>query len=397
MLESVLAGVRVLDLSFWLPGPFCSRILADLGAEVIKVERRLMGDPIRLAGPFLGDQSCHFLTLNRNKKSLAVNLRRPEGREILLKLVATADVFLEGFKPGQTDKMGIGYPVLHEINPGLVYCSLSGFGQEGAYVNRAGHDITYSALAGLLEPPALPSLQYADLSGGLYAAIGILAALVRRGVGGQGAYVDVAILDSLVGLMSASSAALLCGQVADETTQYLTGYLPGYNLYQSKDGRWMALGALEPVFWSEFCQVVGREDWIGQQFPAADERELMMAEMRTLFAGRTQAEWVQFFACKDVCCEPVLSLEEALARPELKERGMLFYLDHPQAGRTPQIAQPVKFGATPAPAPAAAAPALGQDTEALLQELAYSSEEIAHLRRRRIVATPADRSGRRRA
>lgn len=390
MVDSVLTGIRVLDLSFWLPGPFCSRILADLGAEVIKVERRLLGDPIRLTGPFVGDESCHFLTLNRNKKSIAVNLRRPEGREILHKLAATADVFLEGFKPGQVDKLGVGYAELHELNPRLVYCSLSGFGQEGTFSQRPGHDLTYAALAGLLEPPALPALQYADLSGGLYAAIGILAALVRRGATGEGSYVDVAILDSLVGLMSATTAALLCGQATAESAQYLRGYLPAYNLYKTKDGLWMALGALEPVFWGEFCRAVEREEWIGQQFPAADQRETMMVEMRALFAGRTQAEWVQLFADREVCCEPVLSLEAALARPELEERGMLCYVEHPQSGRTRQVAQPVQFRDLPAGGAAGPAPALGQHSVELLRELAYSEVEIEQLRRRKIVATPDD-------
>ncbi len=397
MVEPLLTGIRVVDLTFWLPGPYCSRLLGDLGAEVVKVERRLMGDPMRLATPLVGGESSLFLALNRNKKSLALNLKRPPGREVLLRLAATADVLLEGNKPGQMDGLGLGYDALREVNPRLVYCSLSGFGQDGAYRDRSGHDITYGALAGLFDllppgaNPILPGLQLADLAGGLFATIGVLAALVRRAGSGLGAYLDVNLLDSMVSLLSPSAAALLCGQLAQESIRLLAGHLPGYNLYRTQDGRWMALGALEPVFWGQFCRAIGREELAGQSFPAEEEREAVIAEVQRVFAGRTQSEWVAFFAGHDVCCEPVLSLEEGLARPELAQRGMVFYLQHPTAGRIGQVGSPIRSGA--AGRPDTPPPLLGQQTVELLQELGYSAAQIADLRASKIVATPEDAAG----
>ena len=393
MSEPLLQGLRVVDLSFWLPGPFCSQILADLGAEVIKVERRLMGDPMRLIEPTVDGTSLRFLLLNRNKKSLAVNLKQPPGRDIVRRLVATADVFLEGSAPGQLSKLGLGYPELSADNPRLVYCSLSGFGQYGPLAARAGHDITYAALAGLLDllppdgPPALPGLPLADLSGALFATIGILAALVRRGIGNQGVYVDVSMLDSAVSLLSASAAAPLLGAAAAETARFLAGFLPCYNLSRTRDGRWMALGAIEPVFWATFCRAVGRPDLIPKQIPAAGERQAVIDELGALFARRTQAEWVDFFSTQELCCEPVLSVEEALAHPQLRERGTVFYLDHPAAGRVTQLRVPIHLTAEAgAASPPSPAPRLGQHTTEILLELGYAPGEIADLRRRRIIA-----------
>lgn len=397
MIESALDGIRVIDLSFWLPGPYCSRILADLGAEVIKVERQLMGDPMRLAPPMLDGESCYFLAVNRNKKSLAVNLKRPQGREIYFRLVRTADVVLEGFRPGKMDGLGIGYDAVSAVNPQIVYCSLSGYGQQGPYADRAGHDINYAALAGLLDllppggTPILPAVQFADLAGALYATIAILTALIRRGRQGKGGYLDVSMLDATVGLLSPSAAALMRGLAAGESYEILAGALPGYNLYRTKDGRWMALGALEPIFWSQFCQAIGRPDLVGRQFPDKSEQKAVIAELQQVFAGRTQGEWIRLLGDKEVCCEPVLSLEEALARPELEQRGMVFYLQHPSAGRVGQIGLPVRFSREEGERrEATSPPLLGEHTAEILQELAYSEAEIEGLIHRRIVATPEE-------
>jgi alpha-methylacyl-CoA racemase len=411
MIPRPLDGYRVLDLSSWLPGPYCSMILADLGAEVVKIERRLMGDPQRHADPFVGEHSVHFLMLNRNKKSLAMNLRREEGHAIFRDLVATADVVLESFKPGQADALGVGYSQVREMNPQIVYCSLSGYGQNGPFRKRSGHDLNYAALGGLLSIdgsealPALPRIQIADLSGALFAAVGILAALVQRSGSKQGAYIDVGMLDALMAFITPAMAAALCGQHEREGYKYLTGDLACYNLYPTADGRAMALGALEPTFWSEFCTAIGREDLITHHIPADDvERLATISDLRHVFAQQTQAEWIAFFADVDVCCEPVQSLTEALAHAQVEHRGTVFYIEHPQAGRVGQIASPIQLATMPtahrpvepvsdgrtAPTDTSAPPLLGEHTAEILAELGYTTVAIKHLRETKIVATPDD-------
>jgi crotonobetainyl-CoA:carnitine CoA-transferase CaiB-like acyl-CoA transferase len=362
-----------------------------------------MGDPSRLAYPFVNHESCHFLTVNRNKKSIALNLRRAEGREVFLKLAATADVMLESFKPGYADEIGIGYKDLRETNPRLVYCSLSGYGQTGPDTQRAGHDINIAALSGLLAlmppsgPPVLAGVQFADLTAGLFAAIGILAALVQRASTGTGMYLDVSMLDSLVSLLGPSAAALLGGKPASESYKHLIGQAPAYNLYRTSDGRYMALGAIEPVFWTEFCQAIGCEHLTTKQFPDENERETVIAEVQRIFAQRTQAAWIEFFRDKNVCCEPVNSLEEALAHPTIRQRGMIFYVDHPTAGCIGQVGQPIQFRGNnhhltvqDTQKAVSPPPLLGQHTLEIMRELGYQAEEIDRLRQKKIIATPDD-------
>ncbi|MFQ5858163.1 MAG: CaiB/BaiF CoA transferase family protein [Anaerolineae bacterium] len=405
MSKRVLSGIKVIDLSIWLPGPYCSMILGDLGAEIIKVERRLLGDPSRHTFPFVNHESCHFLTFNRNKKSIALNLRRDEGREILLKLAATADVVLESYKPGYVDEVGIGYEDVRNVNARIVYCSLSGYGQDGPYAQRAGHDINYAALGGLLDlmpptkEPVLAATQIADLSGALFASVGILAALVQRNLTGTGTYIDVGMLAALTSFLSSAATAWLCGQPASEGYKYLAGQFPGYNLYRTKDGRYMALGIIEPTFWADFCRTIGREDLAGKQLPGESERQEIITELQQEFAQRTQAAWIEFFADKNLCCEPVNSLEEALAHPQLQHHGMLFHVEHPAAGTIGQIGLPIRFRGDgdgqhgtrrtdhDATSPS---PLLGQHTLEIMHALGYSGEEISRLRKKRVIATSDD-------
>jgi len=391
----LLKGIQVLDLSRMLPGPFCSMILGDMGADVIKVESPLLGDLLRRAPPLVGGESCYFMSVNRSKRSLALNLKRTEGREVFLRLAQRADVLIEGFPPGQAERMGIGYHDLQALNPALVYCSISGYGQDGPYAQRAGHNVNYVALAGMLdligpvdEPPTLSGLQSADVGGALYAAIGILAALLSRTEGGVGAYVDASLFHAALAMTTFSAATWMSDQTPRERRPtHLSGESPGYNLYRTKDGRYMALGALETVWWADFCQAVGRPDLAAKQFPAESERASVLAEVRELFAQRTQAEWIGFFGDKNVCCEPVNTLEEALSHPAVTGRQMIWTMDHPTAGQLNQIGLPLKGIASAQGKPP---PLLGEHTVEILQQLGYDDGTIARLRDKRVVSTPED-------
>ena len=390
-----LSGLRVLDLSRLVPGPFCSLILADLGAEVIRVESHLVGDHLRLTAPRLGGESCYFLSLNRNKKSLAVNLKRSEGREVFLKLASTADVIIEGFRPGQAESLGIGYTQVKATNPGIVFCSLSGYGQEGPFRDRPGHDLNYVALAGLLDlfgsasgGAFVPPLQIADLAGALFAAVGILSALVARGTTGEGGYVDSSLFHSAFSLLSFSAASHMSPQTPKENGQrYLMGSYPCYHLYATKDGRYMSVAALEPVFWADFCRAVEREDWIAKQFAVGADCAEVIAEVEQVFATRTRAEWAAFFRDRAVACEPVNTLEEALSGPPVLHHGLVD-VDHPTAGRLVQIGSPFPDGG---PRPTASPPPLlGQHTVEILRSLGYDECAIQQLRARRIVSAAED-------
>ena len=397
-----LDGTTVLDLSRLLPGPFCSMILADLGADVIKVESTMLGDPTRAFPPRVGGEGCYFMSVNKNKRSIALNPRREEGREIVLRLAKSADVFLEGFRPGRAELLGLGYDEVTKQNPQIVYCSLSGYGQDGPLRDRAGHDINYMALGGMLDllrapdgAPLVPRVQHADISGGaLYATIGILSALVARERSGTGSYVDASMFHGVVASLTFSAATYMSAAAEPQQGHpYLSGLYPCYNVYRTKDDRYMTLGALEPHFWADFCEAIGRKDLICKQFPPADEREAVVEELQRLFLGRTRAEWVDFLADKDVCCEPVNTLGEALDHPQVIERGMLADVDHPTAGPLRLIGLPFR-GSGEDQGEVSPPPLLGQHTVEILEALGYDQAQIAELRARRVVATPADAASR---
>src|SRR5205085_11039118 len=299
-MDQALAGIRVLDLSRMLPGPFASMMLGDLGAEVIKVEEPTVGDPTRHSPPMLGGQSAAFQQVNRNKKSIALHFNHSEARDIFLTLAETADVVLEQFRPGVVDRLGIGYATVKQVNPRLVYCSLSGFGQNGPHRERSGHDMNYLALAGVLGlttdergGPVIPGVQVADLAGGMVAAFAILAALMARQRTGRGQYVDVSMFDVMLSLLAIPAAQHFAGKTLEVCDTYaLSGAYPFYNVYETSDGHYMTLGALEPKFWANFCKRVGREEWIARQFDDGERRENLFAEVRAIFKARTRSEWV---------------------------------------------------------------------------------------------------------
>jgi len=376
--------MRVLDLSRLLPGPYCSRILADFGFEVIKVEPPGGGDWSRYVPPLDPEtgQGLLFNALNRGKKSFTANLKADEGRAILLRLVETADVLLESFRPGVMERLGLGYETLTQVNPRLVYCSLSGYGPSGPYRERAGHDLNYQGLAGLLDltgprdgPPSMPGVALADLSGALWSATGILMALLEREHSGKGQRVDSSLLGGALSLLPLAVAQLKGGQPPARGAGELSGGVVCCNLYETGDGGHMSLSALEPGFWIIFCQAIGREDLQGQQYAHALPGEPVYDELCALFLTRTRQEWLEVLGGLDACCDPVYSVDEALASAPVQALDMLT-----EEGLRPPVqlsSQPVRMATT--------APLLGEHTAAILAELGYDAARLEELQGQGVV------------
>jgi alpha-methylacyl-CoA racemase len=396
-MSGALEGLRVLDLSRLLPGGFCSLLLADLGAEVLKVEDTGMGDYVRWATPkYEGADdsaaSALFLALNRGKRSIRLNLKEERGREVLLRLVREYDVLLESFRPGVMDRLGVGYERLRDENPGLVYCAITGYGQDGPYRDRSGHDMNYLGLVGLLGltgerdgPPVQAAGQIADVGGGsLMAAFAILAALRERDRSGQGQLVDVSMADGALSWLALVAGRYLAdGELPRRGELELAGGLICYRPYACKDG-WVTLGALEPKFWQAWCRGVGREDLIEKQFekPGSEAH----AEVERVFLERTRDEWQRFASEHDCCLEPLLDLGEALQSELVRAREMVVELEQPGAERpVRQLGVPVKLSRTPAGVQGPG-PALGEHTDEVLAGLGYSSEEVAGMKESGAVA-----------
>ncbi|MEW6276741.1 MAG: CaiB/BaiF CoA-transferase family protein [Bacillota bacterium] len=387
-----LEGIKVLDLTRLLPGPFCSLLLADFGAEVIKVEQPGPGDYIRWFPPLVEDTSGIFLLLNRNKKSLTLNLRMEKGREIFYRLVQEADVVLEGFRPGVAKKLAIDYEAVQKINPRVVYCSISGYGQDGPYVDQPGHDINYLGYAGVLgitgragELPAVPGVQIADIGGGaLMAAIGILLALMARQHTGRGQFVDIAMLDGVISWLPVVAGTYFGdGIVPGPGETRLTGKYACYDVYRTRDGRYVSLGALEPHFWEKLCCYFGKEEYSKWQFTDEKQDELR-GFLRKQFLSRDRDEWVEIFREIDTCGGPVYNLAEVFADPQVLHRRMVFEMAHPRLGKIKQLGFSIKLSATPARV-RQAPPDLGEHTEEILKGLGYSPADLAALRKDGII------------
>ncbi|HQR29132.1 MAG TPA: CaiB/BaiF CoA-transferase family protein, partial [Anaeromyxobacteraceae bacterium] len=368
-----LRGIRVLDLSRLLPGPYATLVLADLGADVIKVEDPSGGDYLRWMPPMAGEQSGWFHALNRNKRSLALDLKKPEGRDAFLRLVHGADVVVESFRPGVLDRLGLSFEALSRENPRVVLCSISGYGQDGPYRDRAGHDLDYVALAGVLavngptERPVPLGVQVADVAGGSWPAVaGILAAIVGRAAIGRGAWIDVSMTDGALAMLALQKAAADAeGRALRRGREQLNGGSACYGVYRARDGGFVALGALEPKFFQAFCAAVGRPELGPMQFDrdGAGPRE----ELDAVFASRTRAEWAAFAAAHDVCVMPVLEGDEPERDPQLVHRQSFVRVPTPWEGRDmPGIASPVRLRGVEAPL--APAPRLGADSESVLRE-----------------------------
>jgi crotonobetainyl-CoA:carnitine CoA-transferase CaiB-like acyl-CoA transferase len=394
-----LSGLKVLDLTRLLPGGFCTLLFADLGAHVLKVEDTGMGDYVRWAPPYYegaeeSAQSALYLSLNRGKRSIRLNLKEERGREVLLRLVREYDVLIEGNRPGVMDRLGVGYERLAEENPALVYCAITGYGQDGPYRNRSGHDMNYLGLVGLLGltgekdgPPVQAAGQIADLGGGgLMAAFGILAALRERDQSGKGQFVDISMADGALSWLAMVAGRYFAEGVAPKRGELeLAGRLICYRPYACADG-WVSLGALEPKFWQAWCRGVGREDLIEKQFEAPGSEA--HAEVERIFFERTRDEWQQFASEVDCCLEPVLELDEALDSELVRARQMVVELDQPGTEGVKQLGMPVKFSRTPG-GPQGPGPVLGADTEDVLRQAGYSDDEIAELIDEGAAAGPA--------
>jgi alpha-methylacyl-CoA racemase len=370
-----LAGVRVVDLSRLLPGPFCSMLLAELGAEVIKVEDPNGGDYLRWFPPMTSHSGAQFISINRGKKSLGLTLKPAEGKEVLRKLIATSDVVLESFRPGVMQRLGFGLDDLVKENPRLVCCAISGYGQDGPMKDRAGHDIDYLAIGGVFSimglPPRVLPIQVADIAGGaLYAALGITAALFGRERTGKGRVLDISMTEGSLSFMTIALAqewgekrALKPGQ------ELLNGGLPGYNLYQTADGGHLAVGALEPKFWKEFLDVIGLPNLEESGLSVDDEGA--KAAIKARLMEKTRAQWEEIFASRDACVEPALALSELANHPQHKARNTV--IDTPDG---PIIRSPIHRLNDAAPRPA---PALGENTKEILLSLGYQAGEIKTL------------------
>jgi len=377
-----LEGIKVLDLSRLFPGPYCSMILGDLGADVLRIEDRRFANE----GPGMP-------TIMRNKRHMTLNLKHPKGREIFYLLAGAADVLLEGFRPGVPERLGIHYDRLKSLNEKLIYCSITGYGQDGPYKDMVGHDINYLSFGGVLGlngeaggKPAIPPIQVADMAaGGMYAALGILAALLAREKTGKGQYIDISMLDGIIAMLP-FPVSLFWGMGISPRRgdMLLSGRYPCYNVYETKDGGSISLGALELRFWDVLCRKLGREDFIPCQYEEGEKREEMFSFLRETFKKKSREEWMEELKDLDVCFGKVLSLEEALHDPQVVSRRMVTEFQDACKGKINLLSSPLKLSDTPPDIRNAPAD-FGEHTEEILQELGFQAEEIGELKKSGVI------------
>ena len=353
-MTTALNGLKILDFSTLLPGPFATMYLADMGAEVIHIESPSRPDLVRIMPPYANGQATSHSYLNRNKQSIALDLKDPASIDLIKSKISEFDIVVEQFRPDVMQRLGLDYATLSAINPRLIYCSITGYGQTGSYKDRAGHDINYLALSGIMGhsgrvqsgPPPL-GIQIADVAGGsLHAVIGILAAVVERSQSGQGQYIDISMTDCVAGLNSMAASASLAADVVQQPEQAILNGGSFYDYYLTKDGRYMSVGSLEPQFMTGLAAALDLPILLekGASFHPED-RQLVKQALADQFKTQDYAHWHHVFAALDVCVEPVLSLEEALHTPLAVERGWV--VDVPLSEQTdqtePQLACPIKF------------------------------------------------------
>ncbi|HHW61307.1 MAG TPA: CoA transferase [Syntrophomonadaceae bacterium] len=384
-----LSGIRVLDLTRFFVGPFCTQILADFGAEVIKIEDCKGGDPGRWAPPLIKDSSALFYTVNRNKKSITLNLRTEQGRDIFRRLAKISDVVVEAFRPGVMEKMGLDYDELAAINPRLIYCAISGYGHSGPLRERGGHDINFLAMAGVTEltasrdgKPAISSAQIASGAGGAQnAVIAILLALLNRQQTGKGQFCDISMVDGASSLLAYALGEWSgSSQLPERGRGMLSGGSACYNLYRTADDRYISVGAIEPKFWERFCSLIARPDLIPLQWDPK-QQDWMIAELDIIFAQKSLQEWRQLFDPEDICVSPVLNMEELSQHPQMKAREMIhMFPSFKGTDKTMALTgTAVKLSATPGQ-PIFEFPDYGQHTTTIMKELGYDQQELEHLK-----------------
>jgi alpha-methylacyl-CoA racemase len=377
-----LDGIRVLDLSRLLPGPFLTMVLADLGADVVKVEDPRVGDYLRQIPPAVDGISGRFLVLNRGKRSLALDLKAESGRAAFLRLVEKADVVVESFRPGVMDRLGVGWKELSAKNPRLVLCSISGYGQTGPYAPRAGHDLNYIGLAGVLAmtggagAPAMPGVQIADLAGGaLWGLSGVLAALLGRERSGHGTHVDIAMCEGSLALLAAELGSVAAGgETPTRGSATLNGGLACYGVYRTSDGRYISVGALEPKFWLAFNKAIGRKSDMSELIASPKIQDRVREEVQAVIASKTRDEWAAVFAAHDCCAEPVLEMDEILHHPLHEAREVFSRAPGPGGSEVMQVRSPLAAARADRPAPR-----LGEHSAAVLADYGFSPDEITGL------------------
>lgn len=351
-----LQSIRVLDLTRLLPGPYATMVLADFGAEVIKVEDPFLGDYARDFEPKVAGQGTMFHSLNRNKQSVTLNLKEESDKEKLIEMVKDADVLIESFRPGVMKRLGLDYETLKQHNEGLIYCAISGYGQTGPYKDKPGHDLNYIGYTGLLQlmgtsdrPPIVPATTIADIGGGAQPAIiGILLALIHRNKTGEGQFVDIGMMDGVVSWLQTLLPAYL--NADDEPVrgeQMLDGGRAYYNVYETKDGRYLAVGAVEPKFWGAFCEIINREDLIERQEAPLAEQRHMQQEVQGIIKTKTLAEWTEIFEPIDACVSPILTFKEMEQNPQIQDREMIQTIEDEEQGTIKHIGIPIKLSKTP--------------------------------------------------
>jgi formyl-CoA transferase len=394
-----LQNIRVLDITRALAGPYCTMMLGDLGADVIKVERPKSGDESRGWGPpFVGEaygpytgESAYFLAANRNKRSITINIQTPEGQEIIRRLAGVSDVFVENYRTGDLDKFGLGYEDLHRLYPKLVYCSISGYGRTGPYADRPGYDAIIQAEGGMMSltgpaegPPSRAGIPIIDITSGMFASTAILAALRARDLTGEGQLVDISLFDAHIALLTnAASNYLIGGEPPRRLGNSHPNIVP-YDSFPARDG-WFVMGAANQNQWETLCDMLERPDLkTDPRFASnglrVENRSEVAQELNHIFAERDVREWLEKFTAAGLPCAPINNLPQVFADPQTQARQMVMEADHPTAGRVRMTGFPYKFSATPAELHAPP-PMLGQHTEEILTTLLnYSSEDVSALR-----------------